>query len=85
MGAIETWSSPIQANFYADSNTVPKAEVDRFLSDSAREVVDYRLFIATADEIGLHASVTLEGRENLFIYFRWMIASNRASRGPSLV
>ena len=53
----------IQAKFYSESNSVSKGEVDSFLSDSARQVIDYRLLIATTDKIGLNATVTLEQQE----------------------
>lgn len=53
----------IQSKFYSESNTIPKGDVDSFLTDSAREVIDYRLLIATTDKIGLNATITIEGQE----------------------
>ena len=53
----------IQAKFYRESNSIPKGDVDSFLSDSARKVIDYRYLIATTDLIGLNASLTIQGQE----------------------
>ena len=53
----------IQAKFYKESNSIPKGDVDSFLSDSARKVIDYRYLIATTDLIGLNASLTIHGQE----------------------
>jgi superfamily II DNA or RNA helicase len=53
----------IQAKFYKEESSIPKGDVDSFLSDSARSVIDYRYLIATTDRIGLNATVTIEGQE----------------------
>jgi superfamily II DNA or RNA helicase len=52
----------IQAKFYRQENSIPKGHVDSFLADSAREIVDYRLLIATTDRIGINAINAIEGQ-----------------------
>ena len=53
----------IQAKFYKEKNSIPKSHVDSFLSDSNREGIDYRLLIATTDNLGPNARKTIEGQE----------------------
>lgn len=53
----------IQAKFYKEGNSITKADIDSFLSDSNRSIVDYRLLIATTDDIGRNAIKTIEGQE----------------------
>ena len=53
----------IQAKFYKEKNSIPKSHIDSFLSDSNREGVDYRLLIATTDNLGPNARKTIEGQE----------------------
>ena len=52
----------IQAKFYRAENYIPKGHVDSFLADSSRDVVDYRLLIATTDRIGINATNAIEGQ-----------------------
>ena len=52
----------IQAKFYRAENYIPKGHVDSFLADSSREIVDYRLLIATTDRIGINAKNAIEGQ-----------------------
>lgn len=53
----------IQAKFYQEESTIPKADIDSFLSDSNRAEIDYRLLIATTDGLGKNAIKTIEGQE----------------------
>jgi len=53
----------IQAKFYREQSTIPKADIDSFLSDTNRAVIDYRLLVATTDGIGANALVTMRGQE----------------------
>ena len=53
----------IQAKFYKEQSTIPKSDIDSFLSDSNRAAIDYRLLIATTDGIGKNAQVTISGQE----------------------
>ena len=52
----------IQAKFYREQSSIPKGDVDSFLADSARDIVDYRLLIATTDRIGINATNAIEGQ-----------------------
>ena len=42
---------------------IPKRELDSFLSESNRPQFDYRLIIATTDDVGRNALETLTGQE----------------------
>jgi predicted helicase/uncharacterized protein (DUF2384 family) len=52
----------VQAKAYSQERSIPKSEVDSFLSESARREFSYRLLIATTDLIGRNALSTLEGQ-----------------------
>jgi superfamily II DNA or RNA helicase len=56
----ECWA--IQAKAYAPTTSVTKADVDSFLSESARDVFSFRLLIATTDRIGHNARQVLGGQ-----------------------
>ena len=53
----------IQVKFFGKEYTIPKGEVDSFLTDSNVKIVDYRLLIASTDKIGLNAIVAIETQE----------------------
>ena len=53
----------IQAKFYSEDSSISKSGIDSFLSDTNRREVDYRLIVATTDQIGTNASRTIEGQE----------------------
>ncbi len=53
----------IQAKAYDPAYSVTKADVDTFLSESARSVFAFRLLIATTDRIGRTAEHTLQAQE----------------------
>ena len=53
----------IQAKAYDPAYAIKKADVDSFLSESARPEFGYRLLIATTDRIGQTARRTLAGQE----------------------
>jgi superfamily II DNA or RNA helicase len=59
--AGELWA--VQAKAYDPSYRVKKADIDSFLSESARPEFSYRLLIATTDLIGANARRTLAGQE----------------------
>src|SRR6266581_7319414 len=59
--AGELWA--VQAKAYDPAYRVKKADVDSFLSESARPEFSYRLLIATTDLIGPTARRTLAGQE----------------------
>ena len=45
----------IQSKAYALNHSVTKNDIDRFLSESSRKIISYRLLIATAAEFGHNA------------------------------
>lgn len=53
----------IQAKAYAPQHSVTKHDVDRFLSESSRKIISYRLLIATAAKLGHNAREAIEGQE----------------------
>ena len=53
----------IQAKFYHPSHSIPTTEIDSFLSDSNRKIVDYRLLIGTTDYYSANAANKIEGQE----------------------
>jgi superfamily II DNA or RNA helicase len=59
--AGDLWA--VQAKAYDPAYTIKKADVDSFLSESARAEFPYRLLIATTDRIGPTARRTLAGQE----------------------
>jgi superfamily II DNA or RNA helicase len=52
----------IQCKAVSQEHTVTKAEIDSFLSESNRREIDYRLLIATTDNIGANAMRTIENQ-----------------------
>ncbi len=53
----------IQAKAYAAEHSVTKHDVDRFLSESSRKVIDYRLLLSTAAGLSRNALEAIEGQE----------------------
>lgn len=56
----DVWA--IQAKAYAPTTSISKADVDTFLSESAREIFQFRLLIATTDLIGRNARQVFDGQ-----------------------
>lgn len=52
----------IQAKAYDPAYAIRKADIDTFLSESARPSFSYRLLMASTDRIGARAASTLEGQ-----------------------
>ena len=52
----------IQAKAYNSESSIPKAELDSFLSDSNRPQFHYRLIIATTNDIGKNAMETINAQ-----------------------
>jgi superfamily II DNA or RNA helicase len=53
----------IQAKAYALKHAVTKDDIDKFLSESSRKIISYRLLIATAGEFGHNAREVIRGQE----------------------
>jgi hypothetical protein len=63
--AGELWA--VQAKAVRFDRSIPKSELSSFLSESNRPQFDYRLIVATTDDIGRNAQDTIAGTEdNLF-------------------
>jgi predicted helicase len=58
----QTWA--VQAKCYLPSYEITKPDVDRFLSESNRKVIDHRLLIATTDRIGANAKGVIEAKRS---------------------
>jgi predicted helicase len=52
----------IQAKAYGQRTTVTKTHTDSFLSDSSRDVISYRMLIATTERVGANATATSDGQ-----------------------
>jgi predicted helicase len=59
--AGELWA--VQAKAVRFDRSIPKSELDSFLSESNRPQFDYRLIIGTTDDIGRNAQDTIAGQE----------------------
>jgi superfamily II DNA or RNA helicase len=57
----KTWA--VQAKCYSPNYEITKADVDKFLSESNRKLVDHRLLIATTDGLGANAREVLDAQE----------------------
>jgi superfamily II DNA or RNA helicase len=53
----------VQSKAYALNHAVTKNDIDRFLSESSRKIISYRLLIATAAEFGHNAKEVIQGQE----------------------
>jgi superfamily II DNA or RNA helicase len=53
----------IQSKAYALNHAVTKNDIDRFLSESSRKIISYRLLISTAAALGHNAQEVIEGQE----------------------
>ena len=51
----------VQAKNYAERNSITKQDIDTFLSESGRPVIDERLLIATTDRVASTALEVMEG------------------------
>jgi len=63
----EVWA--VQAKCYSQENSITKSDLDTFLSESNRSVIDKRLLIATTDLIGTNAKRTCANQEKDVIHF----------------
>jgi len=73
----------IQAKVYAPHYSITKYDVDRFLSESSRELISYRLLIATAAELVHNAKEVIEGQEKKVGYLLLADLKKRELNWPS--
>jgi superfamily II DNA or RNA helicase len=59
----------IQAKAYQDNYWIKKTDVDTFLTESGRKVIDYRLLIATTDHLGDNAERAIDNQEKPVTFF----------------
>jgi predicted helicase len=52
----------VQAKHYAAAYALKKADIDSFLAESSRDVIDERLLVATTDVLGTNAREVIDGQ-----------------------
>lgn len=73
----------IQAKAYAPEHSITKDDVDRFLSESSRKLISYRLLIGTATELGHNAREVIGGQEKPAGYLLLSDLKNRKLIWPA--
>ena len=73
----------VQSKAYALTHSVTKNDVDRFLSESSRKSIAYRLLITTAAELGHNAREVIQGQEKSAGYLLFSDLKNRELNWPS--
>ena len=77
----EVWA--VQAKCYSPDYTVTKHDVDRFLSESNRSLIQRRLLVATTDRLGTNALRVCEAQEKPVVLFRLSDFKNSLLDYPS--
>lgn len=73
----------IQSKAYALTHSVTKSDMDKFLSESSRKIISYRLLITTAAEIGHNAREVIKGQEKPVGTLFFSDLKNRKLNWPS--
>lgn len=73
----------VQSKAYALNHSVTKNDIDRFLSESSRKIISYRLLIATAAELGHNAKEVIQGQEKPVGTLFFSDLKNRRLNWPS--
>jgi superfamily II DNA or RNA helicase len=73
----------VQSKAYALNHAVTKNDIDRFLSESSRKIISYRLLIATAAELGHNAKEVIQGQEKPVGTLFFSDLKNRKLNWPS--
>lgn len=73
----------IQSKAYALNHAVTKNDIDRFLSESSRKIISYRLLIASAAELGHNAKEVIKGQEKPVGCLFFADLKNRKLNWPS--
>jgi predicted helicase len=76
----QTWA--VQAKCYSPSYEITKLDVDKFLSESNRKVIDHRLLIATTDRLGANAKQVIEAQEKPVVKYLRTQFDNAAVEYP---
>ena len=59
----------VQAKCYDQSYSISKSDVDKFLSESNRKLIDYRLLISTTDKLNRNADDVCKSQEKPVIKY----------------
>jgi predicted helicase len=73
----------IQSKAYALKHSVTKQDFDKFLSESSRKIISYRLMISTAAEFGHNAKEVIAGQEKPVGTLFFSDLKNRKLNWPS--
>lgn len=73
----------VQSKAYALNHSVTKNDIDRFLSESSRKSISYRLLISTAAELGHNAKEVIQGQEKPVGTLLFSDLKNRKLNWPS--
>jgi superfamily II DNA or RNA helicase len=73
----------IQSKAYAQNHAVTKNDIDRFLSETSRAKISFRLLIATAAGLGHNASEVIQGQEKQVGCLFFADLNNRQLNWPS--
>jgi superfamily II DNA or RNA helicase len=73
----------VQSKAYALTHAVTKNDIDRFLSESSRKIISYRLLIATAAEFGHNAKEVIQAQEKPVGTLFFSDLKNRKLNWPS--
>ena len=73
----------IQSKAYTLDHSVTKNDIDRFLSESSRNIISYRLLISTAANLGHNAREVIDGQEKGVGYLLISDLKNRKLNWPS--
>jgi predicted helicase len=63
----KTWA--VQAKCYSPDYEVRKSDLDKFLSESNREIINHRLLVATTDRIGQNAKQVCAAQEKPVVQY----------------
>lgn len=74
----------IQAKAYSVNHNVTKSDVNKFLSESSRSVISYRLLISTSAGMGVNAAEVIHGQEKGVGYLFVADLKNRDLVWPEL-
>ena len=79
----KTWA--VQAKCYASTYEIRKSDVDKFLSESNRRIIDNRLLITTTDWIGENAKQVLDAQEKSVVRYLLTYFENAAVEYPKTI
>jgi predicted helicase len=78
-----TWA--VQAKCYSPDYEITKSDVDKFLSESNRKTINYRLLVTTTDRIGANAKQVLDAQEKPVVRYHLTHFENTAIDYPDSI